>query len=151
MEIIIKEAKICDIPSIVLLLADDVIGSKREDITLPLKQFYIDAFKEISNNPNCYLIVAKQNDNVVGTLQVSIMPGISRKGMFRAEIEGVRVNNKFRGKKIGLSLCEWAIKKAKMKKCGIIQLTSDKKRLLAHKFYENIGFESSHTGMKMFL
>lgn len=149
--ILITKARVEDIAAIVRLLADDVLGSKREDLSLPLRDSYLKAFYEIENNHYCFLIVAKNNDTVLGTMQVTLMPGISRKGMLRAEIEGVRVDKNYRGNRIGLLMLNWAINKAKEHHCGLIQLTSDKKRILAQNFYEKSGFVASHTGMKMFL
>ena len=140
-----------DLPDIVRMLADDTLGSKREKYQDPLPDFYYDAFKEIEHQRGNQILVATEDEQVIGFLQLTFIPGLARMGMKRAQVEGVRVDNKHRGKGIGRKLFKEAITLAKTEGCGLVQLTTDKEREDAHRFYENLGFVASHDGMKLIL
>lgn len=138
-----------DLDCIVSMLADDELGSKRECYTQPLPMSYIKAFKAISADPNNELVVACEGREVVGVLQITFTPYITYQGGWRATIEGVRTSTAIRGKGIGTKLIEWAIHRAKARGCHLVQLTTDKKRGDALRFYERLGFEATHEGLKM--
>lgn len=146
-----RKANKNDVYSIVRLLADDELGSQRERFEEPLPAAYIEAFNEIELQGGNQIILAVENEKVIGCLQLTIIPGLARQGMKRAQIEGVRVDRNYRGKKIGERLFEEAISIAKSEKCGMVQLTTDKQRSDAHRFYEKLGFLASHEGMKLIL
>jgi GNAT superfamily N-acetyltransferase len=137
-----------DLAAIVRMLADDPLGSARERATDPLPPAYRDAFEAIDRDPNQELMVAVRDDQVVGTLQLTCIPGISRQGMWRGLIEGVRVDASVRGMGVGRQMVEWAIARARERGCAMVQLTSDKSRRDAIRFYESLGFEATHEGMK---
>lgn len=140
-----------DIHSIVRLLADDELGAQREHFAEPLPEVYYDAFSAIESQIGNQIIVATENEQVIGCLQLTIIPGLARQGMRRAQIEGVRIDRAYRGRQIGEKLFEEAISIARTEKCGMVQLTTDKQRDDAHRFYEKLGFLASHEGMKLML
>lgn len=146
-----RKANETDLPSIVRLLADDELGSQRERFEDPLPVAYYDAFNAMESQVGNQIILAVENEKVIGCLQLTIILGLARQGMKRAQIEGVRVDRNYRGKKIGEKLFEEAISIAKSEKCGMVQLTTDKQRGDAHRFYERLGFSASHEGMKLIL
>lgn len=146
-----KTAKKSDVKEIVRLLADDELGSKREKYEDPLPEAYFNAFSEIENQGGNQVLLAMDDGAIVGCIQLTIIPGLARLGMKRAQIEGVRVDNNYRGQKIGEALFQEAITIAKSEGCGLVQLTTDKNRGDAHRFYEKLGFTSSHEGMKLVL
>lgn len=149
MSLAIRPAVRADLPAIVRMLADDILGAGRESFADPLPQAYYDAFDEIGAMPGTEQIVAEQDGRIVGAMQLTCIPGISRIGMKRAIIEAVRIDAGLRGKGLGSELIRWAIARAKAKGCGVIQLTSDRARADAHRFYERLGFKASHVGMKL--
>jgi GNAT superfamily N-acetyltransferase len=140
-----------DVPSIVRMLADDPLGATREKYADPLPEPYWDAFAAIDADPNQLLIVADVDGAVVGVLQLTFIPGLTRLGMWRAQIEGVRIDSAVRGQRLGETLATWAIDEAKRRGCKLVQLTTDKGRPDAHRFYERLGFVASHEGMKLAL
>lgn len=140
-----------DVPAIVRLLADDPLGSGRERYEDPLPQAYWDAFDAIAARPDDELIVAEVDGTVVGCLQLTIVRGLSRLGATRAQIEGVRVDSRHRGRRIGERLVRHAIARARSRGCRFVQLTTDRSRTDAHRFYEGLGFVASHVGMKLAL
>ncbi|MFE9553749.1 GNAT family N-acetyltransferase [Streptomyces sp. NPDC006692] len=135
-----------DIPAIVAMLADDPLGAQREspDDLTP----YRAAFDRLADDPNQHLIVADRGGQVVGTLQLTIIPGLSRRGATRSVIEGVRIHGAERGSGLGTRLIEWAVDESGRQGCQLVQLTSDLTRTDAHRFYERLGFEASHVGFK---
>ena len=135
-----------DIPAIVAMLADDPLGAQREspDDLSP----YLAALERLSGDPNQILRVAERDGRVVGTLQLTIVPGLSRKGATRSIIEGVRVASTERGSGLGTILLEWAIEQSRQLGVDLVQLTSDATRNDAHRFYERLGFVGSHVGFK---
>jgi GNAT superfamily N-acetyltransferase len=138
-----------DIPAIVAMLADDPLGAQREspDELTP----YLAALERLSGDPNQHLVVAVREGRVVGTLQLTVIPGLSRKGSTRSLIEGVRVHGDERGSGLGTRLIEWAIDTSRRQDCQLVQLTSDVSRTDAHRFYERLGFTASHVGFKLAL
>ncbi|MFE2827251.1 GNAT family N-acetyltransferase [Streptomyces sp. NPDC059271] len=138
-----------DVPAIVAMLADDPLGAQREspDDLTP----YLDALKRLSADPNQHLVVAVRESRVVGTLQLTVIPGLSRKGATRSIIEAVRIHADERGSGLGTQLIEWAIDESRRQGCQLVQLTSDASRTDAHRFYERLGFEASHVGFKLAL
>ena len=137
-----------DVPRIVEMLADDPLGARREQFVDPLPQAYWAAYDAIEADSNQYLAVAELDGAVVGVLQLTFVPGLTRLGMWRAMIEGVRVDSSRRGARIGEAMVTWAIEEARRRGCGLIQLTTDKQRPDAHRFYARLGFEATHEGMK---
>ncbi len=138
-----------DVPAIVRLLADDELGAKRERFEEPLPDTYYDAFRAIELQVGNEIIVAVDGEKIIGCLQLTMIPGLSRQGMKRAQIEGVRVDRNYRGKRIGEKLFNEAIARAKAEQCGLVQLTTDKLRADAHRFYDKLGFSATHEGMKL--
>ncbi|MFE0727589.1 GNAT family N-acetyltransferase [Streptomyces antibioticus] len=145
----IRSAVAEDVPAIVALLADDPLGARREspDDLTP----YLTALERISADPNQRLVVAVREGRVVGTLQLTIVPGLSRRGATRSVIEGVRVHADERGGGLGTRFIEWAIEESRRENCQLVQLTSDSTRTDAHRFYERLGFEATHVGFKLSL
>lgn len=142
----IRRAEAADVPAIVAMIADDPLGANRER---PGDPRYLAAFDEIAADPNQYLAVLDVDGAVAGTLQLTFTPGLSRLGMKRATIEAVRVHSGHRGSGFGQRLVEWAVAEARQRGCGLVQLTTDASRADAHRFYERLGFEASHIGMKL--
>jgi GNAT superfamily N-acetyltransferase len=144
-----REAQSDELVFLVEMLADDELGRTRESPGTPLESGYIAAFESIQKDPNNELIVCESGGELLGMLQITFIPYLTYIGNWRALIEGVRVSSSQRGKGIGGKLFEWAIERAKEKGCLIVQLTSDKKRPDAIRFYEQLGFKASHEGMKL--
>ncbi|UUN27976.1 GNAT family N-acetyltransferase [Streptomyces sp. FIT100] len=142
----IRPASPADIPAIVAMLADDPLGARREspDDLTP----YTAAYERLANDPNQCLIVAEREGRVVGTLQLTVIPGLSRRGATRSIIEAVRIHTDERGGGLGTQLIEWAVDESRRRNCRLVQLTSDATRIDAHRFYERLGFEASHLGFK---
>lgn len=150
-EITFREAVREDLDQIVGMLADDILGSKRERYELPLPDCYVQAFQAIEGDPNNELIVACKGNKVIGVQQITFTPHIVRQGGWRATIEGVRTASSERGKGIGYQLITWAIERAKERNCHLVQLTTDKERSGALRFYQKLGFTASHEGLKLHL
>ena len=146
--LVIRRAGIEDLGAVIALLADDPLGSGRESSDLAP---YVTAFDQISADPNQFLAVAEADGRIVGTLQLSFIAGLSRGGMRRGLIEAVRVAGDLRGRKIGEALIHWAMDMCRKEGCGLVQLTTDKSRTDAHRFYDRLGFEASHLGYKRML
>ena len=139
-----------DILVIVEMIADDELGKKREKFKIPLPSEYLKAFEKINSDENQELIVVENEDlEIIGTLQLSFIQYLTYLGGIRAQIEAVRIRKDKRGLGIGKAMFEWAINRAKARKAHLLQLTTDKKRPKAIKFYEELGFKQSHEGMKM--
>ena len=146
----IRPALASDLPDIVRMLADDPLGAQRERFTDPLPDSYRRAFEAIEQDRNNELVVAEGPDGVaVAVLQLTFTPYITHQGGWRATIEGVRVDNRFRGSGLGRELFAWAISRARERGCHLVQLTTDKQRPEARRFYESLGFVASHEGMKL--
>lgn len=140
-----------DVPAIIRLLAEDELGSQREDASTPPNPRYLEAFAAIDRDPNQLLAVVERAGHVIGCLQLTFIPGLSRLGAWRGQIESVRVAASERRGGIGRTLFEWAIAECRRRGCTIVQLTTDKRRSDAHRFYVALGFEASHEGMKLAL
>lgn len=145
------KATIHDLTAIVALLLDDELGQTREQLEDNLDQRYIDAFHRIDSDPNQYLMVVSISDEIVGTCHLTIMPSLTFTGSTRMQIEAVRVSTTYRGQKIGDWMMQTAFEFAKSNHVSMIQLTTNKKRPRAKQFYERLGFETSHEGMKLYL
>ncbi|MEU3039041.1 GNAT family N-acetyltransferase [Streptomyces griseoaurantiacus] len=145
----IRPATEDDVPAIVDMLADDPLGAAREspDDLSP----YLAALKRLSGDPHQHVVVAVQDGRVVGTLQLTLIPGLSRKGATRSIIEAVRIHADARGGGLGSRLIEWAVDQSRREGCQLVQLTSDASRTDAHRFYERLGFTASHVGFKLAL
>ena len=149
-ELIFRKATGSDIPNIVKMLADDELGSKREDYKVPLPKIYYDAFQNILQDKNQELIILENfYKEIIGTLQLSFIQYLTYRGGLRAQIEAVRIHKKFRGKGFGKKIFKWAIKRGVDKGAHLVQLTTDKQRLDAIDFYKALGFRDSHMGMKL--
>ena len=144
----VRPARRDDVPAIVRLLGDDILGATREQATDPLPQAYWDAYDAIVAQGGNELMVAETDGQVVGCLQLTVIPGLGRMGLTRGQIEAVRVSSTLRGRRIGELLIAAATDRARELGCGILQLTTDKRRVDAHRFYERLGFEATHIGMK---
>jgi GNAT superfamily N-acetyltransferase len=144
-----RRARREDVPAIVAMLADDELGASREtpDDLAP----YEAAFKAVDADPNQHLVVAERDGRVVGCLQLTVIPGLSRRGATRAVIEAVRVAAGERGAGLGGAMVGWAIDESRRLGVNLLQLTSDRTRTDAHRFYERLGFEATHLGFKMVL
>jgi GNAT superfamily N-acetyltransferase len=143
----IRPAAEDDVPAIVAMLADDPLGAQREspDDLSP----YRAAFERLAADPNQRLVVAVREGRVVGTLQLTFIPGLSRRGATRSIIEGVRIHADERGGGLGTQLIEWAVDASRRQGCSLVQLTSDVSRTDAHRFYERLGFSATHVGFKL--
>ncbi|MFF0173457.1 GNAT family N-acetyltransferase [Micromonospora profundi] len=148
-DMIFREATRADLPAVIALLADDVLGRAR-DFTA-VDEAYERAFAAIDADPRNQLIVAEQDGDLVGCLQITYIPGLSRHGAERSLIESVRVRADRRGQGLGRDLMTWAIGQARQRGCALVQLTADKTRADAHRFYLGLGFVASHEGMKLAL
>ncbi|MFJ5957811.1 GNAT family N-acetyltransferase [Paenarthrobacter sp. NPDC092416] len=145
----LRRARKGDLPRILQLLADDQLGATREntDDLTP----YEKAFDAIDGDPAHLLVVGELDGDVVATFQLSFLPGLSRKGSWRAQIEAVRVSEVLRGQGVGALMIQWAVDQARARGCSLVQLTTDKSRVAAHRFYARLGFVASHEGMKLTL
>ena len=149
---IIRKAKKEDLPELVKMLATDKLGQHREKFSDPLPVSYIDAFNRIDADPNQELMVMEgESAEVVGTLQLTFIPYLTYQGGTRALIEAVRIRDDKTGQGLGAQFFEWAINRAKEKGAHLVQLTTDKQRPEALRFYEKLGFKASHEGMKLHL
>ena len=144
-----RAATVGDLPDIVRMLADDPLGATREEFTSPLPRSYYDAFHAIDSDPNNLIIVAEEAGQVVGVLQLTYLPSLTYRGSTRAMIEGVRVDAQMRSEGIGRRLILDAVERAKERGCRLVQLTTDKSRPDAIRFYQSLGFVASHEGMKL--
>lgn len=150
-EIFIREATKTDVPRIVEMLADDVLGQAREQSTPQLSGVYVQAFSDIDRDPNATILLACSEERVVGCMQINILANLSRTGSKRGQIEGVRVDSAMRGQGVGAFLMDAAIAYCKQNGCSLMQLTTDAERPDAAKFYDTYGFVASHVGYKLTL
>jgi GNAT superfamily N-acetyltransferase len=149
MDVSFRPAAASDVPAVVALIADDQLGASRE-IPQELAP-YRDAFDVIAGDPNQLLVVGESGGRVIATLQLTFVPGLSRRGAWRAQIEAVRVEASMRGMGVGERLIRWSIEQAQARGCALVQLTSSATRTDAHRFYQRLGFVASHTGFKLAL
>ncbi|RYV00953.1 GNAT family N-acetyltransferase [Shewanella sp. OPT22] len=151
MDLNFRQAQHKDIETLISMLADDELGRQREDLSTPLNQKYLDVFAAIDADPNNELLVVEQNETLMGMLQLTFIPYLTHIGTWRCLIEGVRIHADFRGQGMGEKMFEYAINRARQKNCHLVQLTSDKQRPDAIRFYEKLGFKASHEGFKLSL
>lgn len=141
-------ATVDDVPAIVALLSDDELGQSRESgILAP----YLKAFEQIDADPNHLLAVGRFGGRVVCCVQLTVLPCMTHGGSTRGQIEGVRVHRELRGRGIGYVMMWWVIEQAKDRDCDLLQLTTDRRRAGAERFYEKHGFATTHHGMKLSL
>jgi GNAT superfamily N-acetyltransferase len=146
----LRPARREDVTALIELIAADQLGGSRDgvrdeaDLTA-----YEQAFEAISADPAHILLVAEQAGQVVGTMQLSFLPGLARRGALRAQIEAVRVAESTRRSGLGAAMLTWAIEESRRRGCALVQLTTDKARTDAHRFYQRLGFVASHEGMKL--
>ncbi|MBW8687237.1 GNAT family N-acetyltransferase [Chitinophaga rhizophila] len=138
-----------DLPDIVNMLADDHLGETREKVTADVRELYIKAFEIIDADKNQELTVVETNGKSVATFHLTFIQYLTHQGGLRAQIEAVRTKSDYRGKGIGKKIFEYVINRAKEKGCILLQLTSDKQRPDAIRFYEDVGFKATHEGMKL--
>ena len=143
----LRRARREDIAAVVALIAQDQLGATREDPGDPAA--YLRAFEAIDADPAQTLVVAERDGEVVGTLQLSVIPGLARQGALRGQVEAVRVAEGQRGQGLGEAMVRWAVAESRRRGCALVQLTTDKSRVDAHRFYERLGFVASHEGMKL--
>ena len=144
--VVLRRAVAADLEAIVALLADDPLGATREGAD-PAP--YEAAFTAVDADPAHLLVVADDDGAAVGTLQLSFLPGLSRGGALRAQVEGVRVAASGRGRGLGEAMLRWCADEARRRGAVLVQLTTDSRRPDAHRFYERLGFVASHVGMKL--
>lgn len=144
-DVVFRAATAADVPAIVALLADDVLGAARER---PGDPAYEAAFAAIDADPNQLMAVADLGGRIVGCLQLTFIPGISHRGAWRGQVESVRIGADQRGSGLGRRMMEWAMDQCRARGCRMVQLTTDKSRADARRFYESLGFVASHEGMK---
>jgi GNAT superfamily N-acetyltransferase len=147
---VVRRAEARDVPAIVDLLAADQLGTSRDGVrTAADLAAYQRAFDAIDGDQAHLLVVAEAGGDIVATFQLSFLPGLARRGALRAQIEAVRVREDYRGRRLGAALMTWAIDEARRRGCAVVQLTSDKSRHAAHRFYARLGFAATHEGMKL--
>lgn len=144
-----RAACLHDVPALVAMLADDELGRQRERNETPLPATYTDAFSAIDSDPNNELVVAMLEEDIIGMLQLTFIPYLTYQGGWRCLVEGVRIKREYRGHSFGKQMFEWAIERASERQCHMVQLTTDKSRPDALRFYEALGFKASHEGMKL--
>jgi GNAT superfamily N-acetyltransferase len=148
----LRAARREDVPAVVALIAADQLGATRDGVRDAADlAAYTAAFEAIDADPAHILVVAEVAGEIVGTMQLSFLPGLARRGALRAQIEAVRVADSSRGSGLGARMIGWAIDEARRRGCALVQLTTDKSRLDAHRFYQRLGFVASHEGMKLAL
>jgi GNAT superfamily N-acetyltransferase len=148
--VVLRRAKADDLPAIVNLIAADQLGATRDGVTTAGDlAAYQRAFAVIDSDPAHILMVGESGPDIVATMQLSFIPGLARRGALRAQIEAVRVHEAYRSRGLGAAILAWAIDEARQRGCALVQLTTDKSRTGAHRFYERLGFIASHEGMKL--
>ena len=148
-DLLFRDATAEDVPVIVRMYVDDALGRSREDVSDPLPESYLDAFREVDADPRQRLVVVVRSGEVVGTFQLLFLPHLVMRGGRRAQIEAVRVRSDRRGTGIGVAMLEWAIEQARAEGCRLVQLTTSGEREEARRFYSRLGFEPTHVGMKL--
>ena len=148
---IFRDAILADLPTIVAMLAEEQIGGRADDPSEPLDPTYLAAFAAIDRDPNQRLIVAELDGAIVGTMQLSWLPGLLNHGAWRGQIEAVRIASDRRSLGLGAAMIGWAVERFRERGCFMAQLTSNNDRAAAHRFYERLGWEKSHSGFKLML
>jgi GNAT superfamily N-acetyltransferase len=147
--VVLRRAVADDVPALVEMLADDPLGSTREGAVDGDLTAYTDALVLIDADPGELLVAAEDDGQIVGTLQLSLIPGLSLRGALRAQLEAVRVRESHRNRGLGAAMVGWAVDEARRRGAEVVQLTSNKQRTDAHRFYERLGFRASHEGFKL--
>lgn len=146
-----RNATPADLPFIIGLIVEDSVVETGDDPADAMHADYVDALAEITADPNAEMIIVDEDGVPVGCFQLSYLPGLMRRGMKRGQIEVVHVAETHRNRGIGGEMMRWAIERCRENKCAMVQLTSNKKRIDAHRFYERLGFKKSHEGFKFYL
>jgi len=146
---IFRDAILADLPTIVAMLAEEQIGGRADDPSEPLDPTYLAAFDAIDRDPNQRLIVAELDGAIVGTMQLSWLPGLLNHGAWRGQIEAVRIASDRRSLGLGAAMIGWAVERFRERGCFMAQLTSNNDRAAAHRFYERLGWKKSHSGFKL--
>ena len=146
---IFRDAILADLPTIVAMLAEEQIGGRADDPSEPLDPTYLAAFTAIDRDPNQRLIVAELDGAIVGTMQLSWLPGLLNHGAWRGQIEAVRIASDRRSLGLGAAMIGWAVERFRERGCFMAQLTSNNDRVAAHRFYERLGWKKSHSGFKL--
>lgn len=149
--VIFRSARRVDLEAVVALLADDPLGARREAASADIASEYVRAFEAIERDVNNFLVVGDEAGEIVACVQITLIPSLTRRGATRAMLEGVRVRSDRRGDGLGEALIRWAVAFSQERGASIVQLTTDKQRGSAHRFYERLGFEATHEGMKLLL
>ncbi|MHB1204114.1 MAG: GNAT family N-acetyltransferase [Rhodospirillaceae bacterium] len=145
----IRTANRADLSAIISLLADDMFGATRDKPGTTIDRDYERAFAAIDQDPNHQIAVMESEGRIIGCMQLSYIPGLSFKGMWRGQIESVRIASDLRGKGLGHQFFEWAIMECRKRGCGLVQLTTNALRADAQRFYASLGFQPTHAGMKL--
>lgn len=145
----IRQATIEDFDFVVSLIGTDPIADARNPAGSDDHRHQREAFDAITRDPNHLLLVAELEHQPVGSFQLSFIPGVSRQGAWRGQIESVRIHPEYRNRGFGRAMMEWAVERCREQGCGLVQLTSDQQRSCAHRFYEKLGFLPTHTGFKL--
>lgn len=145
-----RKATISDLARIIQLLSEDELGQNRESFSPKIHENYVQAFHKIDQDPNQYLMVAEKGQEIVGTCHLTLMPSLTFMGSQRMQIEAVRVDKLYRNQKIGNWMMNQALLYARENNVSIVQLSTNKIRDKAKKFYESLGFISTHEGMKIY-
>ena len=149
LQLVYRDATEDDLPALVAMLAEDELGAAREDASAPLNARYRAALRAINADPNNALTLVEENGKPVGMLQLTYIPYLTHTGSWRCLIEGVRIHRDCRGRGLGSEFIRWAIARARERGCRLVQLTSDKHRADAQRFYASLGFEPTHEGLKL--
>ncbi len=151
-QVVLRRAEASDVPAIIELIAADQLGATRDGVrTAEDLAAYQAAFEAIDRDPAHLLVVAQSGPDIVATMQLSFLPGLARRGALRAQIEAVRVHQAYRSAGLGSAIVTWAIGESRRRHCALVQLTTDKSRAAAHRFYQRLGFIATHEGMKLAL
>lgn len=144
-----RPARRPDLGAIIALIADDGLGRERDGISEAPDGAYIAAFEAIARDSNQLMAVAELAGEVIGYMQISFIPGLSRRGAWRGQLESVRIASHLRGRGMGETFFLWAIGQCRARNCTLVQLTTDVQRRDALRFYQRLGFVASHHGMKL--
>ncbi len=142
----LRESRREDVGRIIEMLVDDELARSREDLSKGLEP-YLKAFDVIATDPDNTLYVWEDAGEVVGSLQLTFIPGIAYQGAWLAQIESVRVDSALRGQRIGEKMMQAVMEIARQRGCRAMQLKTDKRRVAAHRFYQRLGFAPSHEAM----
>lgn len=145
-----RAARPADLPFIIGLIVEDSVLATNDSASDAMHEDYLNALAAIDADPNQEMIVAEENGVPLGCFQLTYLPGLMRRGMWRGMIEVVHVAEGHRGRGLGSQMMRWALDRSRERGCGMVQLTSNKKRLDAHRFYERLGFLKSHEGFKYY-